>query len=599
MTEKPATTRSEAGLTDPATFMRNMARVMDQAAKIMAARPAAERGGQDMPTSDAATMAKAFQDVAQSYMSDPQKLVDAQFKLWQQYSDLWQNSWRRFLGEPAKATVQPGRGDKRFTDRDWEDNQIFDFLKQSYLIATRWANDVVQDATQLDDRTRQQASFYVEQLANAMSPSNFALTNPEVLRATLASNGQNLVEGMQHLAEDMAAGGGELRIKQTDMEAFEIGRNIATTPGKVVFQNEVMQLIQYEPSTETVFSRPLLIVPPWINKFYILDLNAQKSFIRWAVAQGLTVFVISWVNPDERLGMKTFGDYMKDGVLAALDAVEAATGQREINTIGYCVGGTLMATTLGYMAAKGDDRIKSTTFFATQVDFEKAGDLLVFIDEEQIASLERRMAERGYLDGGKMANTFNMLRSNDLIWSYVVNNYLLGRNPLPFDLLYWNADATRMPAALHSYYLRECYLNNRLAKGEMVIDGVQINLSKAKQPIYNLVTREDHIAPLPSGFRVGQKMGGDTRLVVAGSGHIAGVVNPPEAHKYSYWTSVNGGDTPEAWLQSASEHEGSWWPDWFKWIEAQSGDRVPARTPGDGKLKPIEDAPGLYVRVRS
>jgi polyhydroxyalkanoate synthase len=425
------------------------------------------------------------------------------------------------------------------------------------------------------------------------------LTNPELLRETLTSNADNLVRGMQMLAEDIEAGDGDLKIRQSDPNMFALGRNLALTPGKVIFQNELMQLIQYAPATKKVLKRPILIVPPWINKFYILDLTPEKSYIKWCVDQGLTVFVISWVNPDAKLAEKSFEDYMREGVLAALDAIKKATGESKVHAIGYCVGGTLLAVTLAYLAAKRKDRIMSATFFAAQVDFTFAGDLQVFVDEEQISAVERHMRERGFLEGKKMANAFNMLRSNDLIWPYVINNYLKGKAPLPFDLLYWNSDATRMPAANHSFYLRNCYLTNKLSKGEMEIDGTVLDLGKVKAPIYNLATREDHIAPAKSVFLGSRSFGGPVRFVLTGSGHIAGVVNPPAKKKYQYWTgAAPKGDDVEAWLAGATEHAGSWWPDWFDWIKDQDSKKVPARKPGGGKLAPIEDAPGSYVKVR-
>ncbi|MGI9414929.1 MAG: PHA/PHB synthase family protein, partial [Hyphomicrobiales bacterium] len=487
-------------ISDPAEFARNMTRVAEQTAKIFSAFANPEDAAQNhrSHSEQMEKLAKTFGDIAQGYMNNPQRFFDAQLQLWQQHSELWQNTWRRMLGEEVEPVIEPGRGDRRFRDKDWEENQVFDFLKQSYLITAKWAQDIVDDADDVDDHTRQKANFYVEQIANAMSPSNFVFTNPAVLRATMESNAENLVKGMENFAGDFDPETGDLRISQTDASAFEVGVNIAVTPGKVVFQNEMFQLLQYEPTTKNVHKTPLVIIPPWINKFYILDLNEEKSFIKWAVAQGFTVFVISWVNPDEKLAARTFADYMKEGILTAVDAATRATGEPKVNAIGYCIGGTLLSATLGYMAAKGDDRINAATFFTTQVDFEKAGDLLVFIDEEQLQSLERRMAEKGYMEGKKMASTFNFLRSNDLIWSYVVNNYLLGKDPFPFDLLYWNSDSTRLPAAMHSYYLRECYLNNNLSQGRMVLDGVKIDLSKVKIPVYNLATREDHIAPLPS-----------------------------------------------------------------------------------------------------
>ncbi|MFO1089680.1 MAG: class I poly(R)-hydroxyalkanoic acid synthase [Hyphomicrobiales bacterium] len=585
-------------LADPAAFVRNLGQAMEKAAKL--ATVIAERKEPIQPPgAQLESAAKAFGEIARSYLTDPEKLADAQFKLWQQHARLWQSAWKRFLGEDVEPVVKPDRGDRRFSDPDWEQNQVFDFLKQSYLITAKWAYDLVIQAKVPDPHTKHKARFYVEQVANALAPSNFALTNPEVLKLTLATNGENLVEGLENLLRDFSEGGGELKIRQTDFSAFAVGKNLALTPGKVVYQNDIIQLIQYTPTTAEVYRTPLVIFPPWINKFYILDLNPKKSFIRWAVEQGLTVFVVSWVNPDEALARKTFADYMQEGILAALSAVEQATGERKVNAIGYCIGGTLLAATLGYMAAKGDDRIQSATFFTTQVDFEKAGDLLVFVDEEQVSGVEHSMAERGYLEGKKMSQAFNMLRSNDLIWSYVINNYLKGKDPVPFDLLFWNGDPTRMPAATHSFYLRECYLNNAMTKGTMVLDGVKIDLKKVKIPVYNLGAREDHIAPLPSVFRIGHFLGGDTRLVVSGSGHIAGVINPPEAKKYQYWTNDRPAASLEDWLKGATEHPGSWWPDWLQWVAARSGDKVRARVPGDGQLKPLEDAPGSFVKIRA
>jgi len=587
-------------ISDPAEFARNMTKVAEQTAKIFSAfaNPEDAAQSQQSRAEDIEKLAKTFGDIAQGYMNNPQRFFESQMQLWQQHSELWQSTWRRMLGEDVEPVIEPNRGDRRFRDKEWEENQVFDFLKQSYLITSKWAQDMVDDADDVDEHTRKKANFYVEQIANALSPSNFVLTNPAVLRATMESNAENLVKGMENFSGDFDPETGELRISQTDASAFEVGVNIAVTPGKVVFQNDMFQLLQYEPTTTKVHKTPLVIVPPWINKFYILDLNEEKSFIKWAVAQGFTVFIVSWVNPDEKLAAKTFADYMHEGILTAVDAAMRATGEPKVNTIGYCIGGTLLASTLGYMAAKGDERINSATFFTTQVDFEHAGDLMVFVDEEQLQSLERKMAEKGFLEGRKMASTFNFLRSNDLIWSYVVNNYLMGKDPFPFDLLYWNSDSTRLPAAMHSYYLRECYLNNNLSQGKMVLDGVQIDLSKVKVPVYNLATREDHIAPLPSTFKVGKFLGGKTQLVVAGSGHVAGVVNPPVPGKYQYWTNTKNADTIEDWLDGAKEHPGSWWPHWAKWLAKQSGEKIDARVPGKGKLKVIEDAPGSYVKNR-
>jgi poly[(R)-3-hydroxyalkanoate] polymerase subunit PhaC len=591
---------AKAGSANWEEFARNLARIMEEGGKAMAAylRPR-EEGQLDDQYAEVTDVVKTLGQVADYWLRDPQRALELQSSLGKAYLDLWANTVKRMAGEDVGPVASPDPKDKRFADPEWSSNQFFDFLKQAYLLTVQWANRLVKDAEGLDPHTLQKADFYVRQIANAVAPSNFVLTNPELLRETLSSNAENLVRGMHMLAEDIEAGHGNLKIRQSDATKFEIGRNLALTPGKVIFENELMQLIQYAPTTATVIKKPLLIVPPWINKFYILDLTPEKSFIRWCVAQGLTVFVISWVNPDAHLAEKSFEDYMRQGPLAALDLIEKATGEREIHAIGYCVGGTLLATTLAYMAATGDKRIISTTFFAAQVDFTHAGDLKVFVDEEQIAAREREMSEHGYLEGKKMATAFNLLRSNDLIWPYVINNYLKGKEPAPFDLLHWNADATRMPKANHSFYLRNCYLENRLTKGDMVIGGKKLDLRSIKIPIYNLATREDHIAPAKSVLLGSKYFGGPVRFVLAGSGHIAGVVNPPDKMKYQYWTGPRPTSANlERWLGKAKEHAGSWWPDWFEWIKKQDPTEVPARAPGGSGLTPIEDAPGSYVKLR-
>jgi polyhydroxyalkanoate synthase len=532
-------------------------------------------------------------------MTNPAKLVEAQLSLWKDYMALWQSATRRMLGENAEPVITPSAEDRRFKDALWDESYVFDYIKQSYLLTARWMQSTVKQVEGLDDKTAKKVDFYTRQFVDAMAPSNFALTNPEVIRTTLESGGENLLKGLSNLLTDLERGKGQLAIKMTDMEAFRVGENIAVTPGKVIFQNELMQLLQYAPTTPNVLKRPLLIIPPWINKFYILDLREKNSFIRWAVGQGHTVFVVSWVNPDERLANKSFDDYMVQGPLAALDAIAAATGEREINVIGYCLGGTLLACTLAYMAAKGDKRIASATFFTTMVDFAEAGELSVFIDEEQLAALEERMSEKGYLEARDMATTFNMLRANDLIWSFVVNNYLLGKDPFPFDLLYWNADSTRMPAAMHSFYLRQMYQENKLAKGEITLLDTRIDLRKISTPAFILSTREDHIAPWKSTYAATQLYKGPVKFVLAASGHIAGVVNPPAANKYCHWTAAENPATPDAWLEAAQQRPGSWWPAWHDWVKRFGGGEVPARKPGDGKLKPIEDAPGSYVKTKA
>jgi polyhydroxyalkanoate synthase len=587
---------------DPEAFAMNLARAMESSGQALAAYLKPRESGEvmDKPPSELAEVIKTFTAVAEYWLSDKDRSAELQTKIAKAYLDLWGLSVRRLAGEQVPPAIAPSPRDKRFSDPEWKSNQFFDFLLQLYLLTTQWAQDLVRDAEGVDAHTRQKAEFYVQQITNALAPSNFVLTNPEVLRETLASSGDNLVRGMRMLAEDIEAGRGTLRIRQSDPSNLTVGVNLATTPGKVIFQNELMQLIQYAPSTESVLRTPLLIVPPWINKFYILDLKPEKSFIKWCVDQGITVFVISWVNPDKSLGTKTFEDYMKEGPLAAMDAIERATGELKVHTLGYCVGGTLLASTLAWLAEKRRVRVTSATLLAAQVDFTHAGDLLVFVDEDQISALERDMQACGVLEGSKMAMAFNMLRSNDLIWSYVVSNYLKGQPPSSFDLLHWNSDATRMPAANHSYYLRNCYLENRLSAGSMVLDNTLLDLSKVKVPIYNLATREDHIAPADSVLYGSQFFGGPVKFVLSGSGHIAGVVNPPAAGKYQFWTNDNVKDvTLSDWLKGAQEHQGSWWPNWREWVTTIDAEQVPARAVGTDAMPPIEDAPGSYVRVRA
>ncbi|MEJ8474532.1 PHA/PHB synthase family protein [Roseibium algae] len=585
---------------NPEAFAQNLSKTAESAAKALAAYlEPREKGEVKQDSNDELTgIIKTLGQVGEYWISDPQRSVEAQSRLMTGYIDLWNSSLKRMMGETAAPAAEAAPRDKRFADPDWNDNQFFDFIKQIYLITSKWAEDLVVEAEGLDEHTRHKAEFYVTQISNALSPSNFLLTNPELLRLTVESNGENLVKGMQHLAEDIKAGHGDVKIRMTDTSKFALGENLGLTPGKVISENDVCQVIQYDPATPDVLKRPLLIVPPWINKFYILDLTPEKSYIKWAVDQGHTVFVISWVNPDERQAQKSFEHYMKEGILNTLDVIKRATRQQEVNAIGYCVGGTLLAVTLAYMAAKGDERIKTATFFTTQVDFTNAGDLRVFVDEEQISMLEKKMAEQGYLDGSKMSAAFNMLRSNDLIWSYVVNNYLKGKDPFPFDLLYWNSDSTRMPAANHSFYLRNCYLENNLAKGEMVIDGEKLDLGKVTIPIYNLATREDHIAPPLSVFVGSKCFGGPVDYVLSGSGHIAGVVNPPSRNKYQFWTGGKPEGELDSWIKSAEEHPGSWWPHWDAWIRQQDATTAKARKPGAYRMKILGDAPGSYVANR-
>ena len=542
---------------------------------------------------------RTFGSIAEFWLADPQRAMQAQAGIAGNFLELWTRTMHRLSGEAAAPVIPHDPADKRFADPQWQENPLFDFIRQVYSLTTNWAGDLVEQAESVDPQTRDRAQFYLRQIAGAISPSNFLPTNPELLRKTIEENGENLVRGMQMLGSDLKAGKGNLRIRQADASKFEIGVNMATTPGKVVFRNELLELIQYAPTTPQVYKRPLLIVPPWINKFYILDLNPQKSFVRWAVAQGLTVFIVSWVNPDERQAEKSFDAYMREGIMAAIDAIEKATGEKEVSAIGYCVGGTLLAVTLAYMAAIGDKRVSSATFFTTQVDFTDAGDLKHFADEARVRAMEESMEKTGYLEGSEMSAAFNMLRPNELIWSYVVNNYLKGKEPPAFDLLVWNSDSTRMPKANHSFYIRNCYVENTLTRGAMKIFGQLLDLHKVTIPIYNLAAREDHIAPARSVFTGAKFFGGKMRYVLAGSGHIAGVVNPADTPKYQYWTGDEPAGVFEDWLAHAQEHPGSWWPDWLAWLTTQAPRKVPARVPGDGKLTPICDAPGDYVRVRS
>jgi poly[(R)-3-hydroxyalkanoate] polymerase subunit PhaC len=600
--DKPTKEPAKVGEVDIEAFSHNLARMVEEGGKALAAYLKPRENGEisgDL-SDDVTDAVKSLGRIAEYWMSDPRRALEVQASLGRAYLELWAGAVKRMSGEQTAPVAIPDPKDKRFADPEWSQNQFFDFLKQVYLLTTQWGDRLVKDAAGVDELTRKKAEFYVKQIANAISPSNFVLTNPELLRETLSSNAENLVRGMHMLSEDIKAGHGTLKIRQSDPSMFEIGRNLALTPGKVIFQNELMQLIQYEATTKQVLKVPLLIVPPWINKFYILDLTPEKSFIKWCVDHGVSVFVISWVNPDARLAEKSFEEYMREGVIAALDAVEMATGEKQVNAIGYCVGGTLLSITLAYLAAKKQNRVKSATLFAAQVDFSNAGDLMVFVDEERVKQLEEHMKKQGYLEASRMANTFNMLRSNDLIWPYIVNNYMRGKMPLPFDILYWNSDATRMPAANHSFYLRNCYLDNRLTKGEMEIAGITLDLHKVKVPVYNLATVEDHIAPAKSVLVGSQYFGGPVKYVLAGSGHIAGVINPPGKPKYQYWTGEKPtGSSVDSWRKTATEHTGSWWPDWLDWLESQDSEKVEARKIGGGMLKPLEDAPGSYVKVKS
>lgn len=586
---------------EPDRIAENMARVMEDGSRALATM--IERsGGTSGPISEGVGEASAaLASVYANLMSDPTKFAEAQTALYQGYASLWNNQVARMMGGAPDPVAKPEPGDNRFKDADWQDNPYFDFVKQFYLLSAKWSEDLVHSADGVDDATRQRAEFYLRQLSSALAPTNFVATNPEVLRETFASQGDNLVKGMEQFLSDVERSGDMLKIAQTDLTAFKVGENLATTPGKVVFQNDVMQLIQYEPTTEEVYFRPLLLTPPWINKFYVLDLVPQKSFIKYCVDQGFTVFVISWVNPDERHADKSFEQYMREGILTASDVACEITGADKANVLGYCVGGTLLGTTLAWLAAGNEEPFASATFLTTQLDFTDAGDLMVFVNEAHIQTLEKLMAQKGYLDGSRMANAFNMLRPRDLIWPYVVNNYLLGKKPFPFDLLFWNQDSSRMPAANHSFYLREFYQNNKLAQGTLQFAGRHATLGRVEIPIYELATKEDHIAPAPSVFTGSRLFGGPVDYVLSGSGHIAGVVNPPEKHKYQFWTGPDPRevDSLQDWMGASSETAGSWWPHWTNWLAEHSNGLAEPRIPGEGPYEAIEDAPGSYVLAKA
>jgi len=583
---------------DGAEFVRNMVKVAAQSQRLLADFAKRQMEKEPGPL-DPLNLTNTFMALLGRMAANPATVIEAQFKLWQGTMGLWESMAHRMLGGTPPPVATPKPGDKRFRDKDWQENLVFDFIKQSYLLTANWMQNTVASVDGLDPATRRRVEFYTKQFADAVAPTNFVLTNPEVLRTTMQTNGENLVRGLDNLLADLERGHGQLAIRQS-ADAFVVGENIALTPGKVVFRGELFELLQYAPTTEKVHERPLLIFPPWINKFYILDLRPENSFIKWLVGQGYTVFVVSWVNPDGKLAQKSFEDYMHEGIFKALDAVEQATGVRDPNVVGYCIGGTLLGATLAYMARTGDDRIHSATFWAAQVDFSEAGDLKIFVDDAQLASLKEQMdAGGGVLEGRKMATTFNMLRANDLIWSFVVSNYLLGKTPAPFDLLYWNSDTTRMPEKMHLFYLRECYRDNALALGKMKFGGAALDLTKVKVPVYLQSAKEDHIAPYNSIYKATKLFKGPVRFIMAGSGHIAGVVNPPAGGKYQHWTNDKLPATVEEWQAGAKETPGSWWPDWDKWLSKLSGKKIPARKPGDGKLKPLCDAPGTYVRVKA
>ena len=540
---------------------------------------------------------KAFTSLSEQLLSDPEKLSNSTTQFWEEQLNLWE----KWINSDPTVVKKPDieKVDSRFRSKLW-DTWLFDYVRNAYLLTAEHLQKTVNDIDSLDERTARKVKFFTKQYVDAMSPTNFAALNPDVLKATVDSNGGNLLSGLNNLLDDLKKGKGELAIKMVDPNAFELGKDVATTDGKVVYQNELMQLIQYQPTTKSVLETPLLIIPPWINKYYILDLTPRNSFIKWAIDQGHTVFVISWVNPDARHAHKTFDDYLVEGPLAALDVIDKRCKTNTTNLVGYCLGGTLTAVLLGWLKSnKQEKRVNSTTFFTSMIDFNEPGELGVFVDPEGVDALEKRMASKGYLEASEMASTFNMLRSNDLIWSFVVNNYLLGKDPVPFDLLFWNSDATRMPAKMHSYYLRNMYIHNKLREPKgLTIAGRSIDLSTVTTPCYFISAKDDHIAPWKSTFAGAKLFGGKVRFVLGGSGHIAGIVNPPVANKYCFWANDELTHEAESWLQNADRFDGSWWSDWSVWISSQGSRTVNARKIRNNRTKPFEDAPGSYAKLR-
>ena len=542
---------------------------------------------------------KAFGDYLHALAQDPQRLVQLQVEMYQGYLKLWANLAERLLGNQASPLIRPDKADRRFAGEDWESQLPYDFIKQSYLLTCDFILKTVRH-TPMEADSRQKVDFFTRQFLDALSPSNFVLTNPEVMKATLESRGENLLSGLKNLLEDLQRAGQKgtgFRISMTDYDAFTVGKNLATTEGDVIYRGKLFELIQYKAKTPQAKQIPLLIIPPWINKFYILDLKPENSFLKYAVEEcGQTVFLISWKNPDASYRDYGFENYLTEGVLEAIDVVTKLTGESKVNTIGYCIGGTLLTSALAYLAAKKDDRINSATFFTTLIDFSEAGELKVFIDEAQVAELEEKMAEKGFLDGAEMAQTFSLLRSNDLIWSFVVNNYLLGKEPFPFDILYWNDDPTRMPAKMHSQYLRWMYLENKLVQpGGITLAGTPIDITKIQQPVYMVSTQQDHIVPWESCFKALHRLQSEVTFILGSSGHVAGVVNPPAKKKGNFWKAKVTCGNPAAWQKAAQEFPGSWWSDWREWIAAHSGADVPARAQGGNGYSSLCPAPGTYV----
>lgn len=587
---------------EPAALLARTAELAGRSGRVAALvleRIAAQEEPFEVPAPE--VVAETLEALARALLAEPDRLAAAILDWHARLEALRVRQLARRIDPTLPPLWTPEPGDRRFSDPDWEEDLRFDTIKQVYLMTCAWWRDLVATVPGLDPKTRARAAFYVRLALGAVAPTNHPATNPVVLREALASRGESLVRGIERLLADLERGRGRLPAAPGRADAFVLGRDLATTLGGVILETELAQLIQYAPTTETVFARPILIVPPWINKYYILDLRPRNSLIKYLVDQGFTVFVLSWVNPGPELAHKRFEDYLAEGPLAAMAAIERVTGAQRINLVGYCLGGTLTACLLAHLAARGDaERVASATFLTTMLDFAEPGELGLFIDERQLEILERHMARTGCLEARHMQQVFALLRADDLVWSFFVQQYLLGREPPPFDLLQWNADGTRMPYMMHRFYLRSCYLENRLVEpGGVTLLGTPIDLGRIETPAYFLSTREDHIAPWRSTYRGARRLAGKVRFVLGGSGHIAGVVNPPEPRKYGFWTRAALSEDPDAWLSGARHRPGSWWPHWRSWLERFAGRRVPARRPGEGPLPVLEPAPGRYVRVRA
>lgn len=604
---------------DPVAFAHAWQSAVEEAAPVLMEAAARATGGLsggasigDTPL-DPMQIGQAISEFWAHYARHPSRLIELQMQYAEDMGQLVQENIRKFMGDSAAADVVAIDPviDRRFRDPAWHDNAAFNFMRQGYMIARGAVEKSLQEAKYLPAHDRQKLEFYTRLYLDALSPRNFAMTNPEVIRETIRSGGDNLVKGLQNLVADIKRGGGDLKVSTINPEAFTVGKNLAMTPGHIVFRNRMMELIQYTPTTKTVHTVPILMISPWINKYYILDLRPENSYVRFALDQGFTVFMISWVNPDASYADVLFDDYLKQGALEALDVIQNITGSSQTNIVGYCIGGTLSAILLAYLVQKKqENRVGAVTMLTTLLDFARAGDMKVFIDEAQIETIEDRMQKSGFLTANVLQKTFSILRANDMIWSFVINNYMMGREPFPFDILYWNEDSTNLPAAFHAAYLRQMYLHNYLIQPKkLTVAGVKIDLSTIKIPLYFLSTREDHIAPWGAtydGALLLSRTNPNIRFTLAASGHVAGIVNPPASEKYGYWAQKIKArsfrsalpDQAEDWLEKTEYFKGSWWGDWAKWMAGRAGARVKPPPMGSKKYPILGEAPGDYVQEK-